>query len=228
MSHEIRTPLNGVVSMADSLIRRTLGKQEREMVELIRSSGVTLERLLSDILDSARIESGQVTIEPVPFDLEQAVADIGALPQAKAEDKGVALEVGFDPALSGLVEGDAVRLRQVLTNLLGNAAKFTEKGRVRLEARPVAATGAGLRVRFAVTDTGPGIAPEHLPRLFKRFSQLEAGARDSQGTGIGLFISKTIVEAHGGSITVQSRPGRGTLFTVWLPKAQLERRQVPA
>ena len=219
MSHEIRTPLNGVVSMADSLTRRPLGDQEREMVELIRSSGVTLERLLSDILDSARIESGQVTIEPAPFDLEQAVADIGALWRVKAEDKRVALEVDFDPSLSGTVLGDAVRLRQVLTNLVNNALKFTSEGAVRLNV----SAADGDRVLFRVSDTGVGFDREQRNRIFRRFQQADGSiTRRYGGTGLGLAISTALVELMGGALDCESTPGEGSSFWFEIPLPRVE------
>ena len=222
MSHEIRTPLNGVVSMADSLTRRPLGAQEREMVELIRSSGVTLERLLSDILDSARIESGQVAVEPAPFDLEQAVGDIGALWRVKAEDKGVTLEVDFDPALSGLVEGDAIRLRQVLTNLVSNALKFTGAGSVRLIVEAATAD----RVRFRVSDTGVGFDTEQRSRIFHRFQQADGSiTRRFGGTGLGLAISTALVDLMGGALDCESKPGTGSSFWFDIPLPRVE--QVP-
>ena len=222
MSHEIRTPLNGVVSMADSLTRRPLGEQEREMVELIRSSGVTLERLLSDILDSARMESGQVAIEPAPFDLEQAVSDIGALWRVKAEDKGVALEVEFDPALSGLVEGDAVRLRQILTNLVNNALKFTTEGHVRLTV----AAAADDRVAFRVSDTGVGFDREQRSRIFRRFQQADGSiTRRYGGTGLGLAISTALVDLMGGSLDCDSAPGEGSSFWFDIPLPRVARTE---
>jgi len=225
MSHEIRTPLNGVVSMADSLIRRPLGAQEREMVELIRSSGVTLERLLSDILDSARMESGQVTIEPAPFDLEQAVSDIGAMWRVKAEDKGVALEVDFDPALSGLVEGDAVRLRQILTNLVNNALKFTSEGSVRLAV----AAAAGDQVTFRVSDTGVGFDREQRNRIFRRFQQADGSiTRRYGGTGLGLAISTALVDLMGGALDCESKPGEGSSFWFEIPLPRVARTETAA
>ena len=214
MSHEIRTPLNGVVSMADALTRKPLGTQEREMVELIRSSGVTLERLLSDILDSARMESGQVTIELAPFDLEQVVGDIGALWRVKAEDKGVALEVDFDPDLKGQFEGDAVRLRQILTNLVNNALKFTSKGHVRLTV----AAAADDRIAFRVSDTGVGFDREQRGRIFRRFQQADGSiTRRYGGTGLGLAISTALVDLMGGALDCESTPGEGSSFWFEIP-----------
>lgn len=214
MSHEIRTPLNGVVSMADSLARRDLDPQEHEMVELIRSSSATLERLLSDILDSARIESGQVTIEPVAFDLQQAVSDVAALWRVKAEDKGVALEVDYDPALTGLFEGDAVRLRQVLTNLVSNALKFTSEGAVRLTV----SAQEGDRVAFRVSDTGVGFDEAQKARIFQRFQQADGSiTRRFGGTGLGLAISTALVDLMGGALDCDGQPGEGASFWFDIP-----------
>jgi signal transduction histidine kinase/ActR/RegA family two-component response regulator len=225
MSHEIRTPLNGVVSMADSLARRDLDPQEREMVDLIRSSGATLERLLSDILDSAKIESGQVAIEPVAFDLEQTVGDVAALWRVKAEDRHVALEVDFDPALAGHVEGDAVRLRQVLTNLVSNALKFTAEGAVRLSVTG----GEEGRVLFRVTDTGVGFDNDVRSRIFGRFQQADGSiTRRYGGTGLGLTISAALVELMGGTLDCDSTPGEGSAFWFEIPLPTIEAPVQPA
>jgi signal transduction histidine kinase/ActR/RegA family two-component response regulator len=219
MSHEIRTPLNGVVSMADSLARRDLDAQEHEMVELIRSSGATLERLLSDILDSAKIESGQVTLEPVAFDLEQVVSDVAALWRVKAEDKGVALNVGFDPTLSGFVEGDPVRLRQVLNNLVSNALKFTADGAVSISVQAV----EGGRAAFRVSDTGVGFDAEQKGRIFTRFQQADGSiTRRYGGTGLGLAISTALVELMGGALDCESTPGEGAAFWFEIPLPEAE------
>ena len=192
------------------------------MVELIRSSGVTLERLLSDILDSAKIESGQVAIEPAPFDLEQTVSDIAALWRVKAEDKGVTLELDFDPALSGAVEGDAVRLRQVLTNLVSNALKFTGEGKVRL----IVEAAADDRVAFRVSDTGVGFDKEQRSRIFHRFQQADGSiTRRYGGTGLGLAISTALVELMGGELDCESRPGAGSSFWFEIPLPRVERSE---
>src|SRR5690606_24473290 len=182
MSHEIRTPLNGVVAMAEALAGRDLREQDRELVNIIRSSGVTLERLLSDILDVARIESGKVTIEPAPFDLEEASRDVSALWAPLAMGKGVELRLEYDPALPRLVLGDAVRLRQVLTNLVSNALKFTQEGSVTLKVARI----EGDRVRFTVLDTGIGFDAEFKSRIFHRFQQEDGSiTRRFGGSGLG-------------------------------------------
>ena len=214
MSHEIRTPLNGVVAMADALAQRDLNADERDMVEVIRSSGATLERLLSDILDSARIESGQVTIETAPFHLGRAVQDVAALWRIPAEAKGVPITAHVDPALDRLVDGDAVRVRQVLTNLVSNALKFTAGGQVVLTVEP----GVEGDVRFTVTDTGVGFDEEQKGRIFSRFQQADGSiTRRFGGTGLGLAISRDLVELMGGRLECDSTPGQGSRFWFEVP-----------
>jgi signal transduction histidine kinase/CheY-like chemotaxis protein len=219
MSHEIRTPLNGVVAMADALAQRELDVDEHDMVEVIRSSGATLERLLSDILDSARIESGQVTIEAAPFHLGRAVQDVAALWRVPAEAKGVMITAHVDPALDRLVDGDAVRVRQVLTNLVSNALKFTAEGQVGLTVKPGVEGG----VRFTVTDTGVGFDEEQKARIFGRFQQADGSiTRRFGGTGLGLAISRELVELMGGRLECDSRPGEGSRFWFEIPLPPVE------
>lgn len=219
MSHEIRTPLNGVVAMADALGQRDLNADEHEMVEVIRSSGATLERLLSDILDSARIESGQVTIETAPFHLGRAVQDVAALWRIPAEAKGVTVVAHVDPAFDCLVEGDAVRVRQVLTNLVSNALKFTAEGQVTLTVEP----GVEGDVRFVVADTGVGFDEDQKARIFGRFQQADGSiTRRFGGTGLGLAISRELVELMGGWLECDSTPGQGSRFWFEIPLPPVE------
>jgi signal transduction histidine kinase/AmiR/NasT family two-component response regulator len=214
MSHEIRTPLNGIVAMADTLARAGMQPREHEMVEVIRASGVTLERLLSDILDSARIESGNVTIETAPFHLGDAARGVGMLWTQTAEEKDVALEVSIDPALDHVVSGDPVRFRQILTNLISNALKFTDAGAVRVAGEM---TPEGL-ARFTVSDTGVGFDDADKERIFGRFQQADGSiTRRFGGTGLGLAISKDLSELMGGSLDCRSRPGEGATFWFDLP-----------
>jgi signal transduction histidine kinase/ActR/RegA family two-component response regulator len=211
MSHEIRTPLNGVVAMADALAGARLPRKEKEMVEVIRSSGVTLERLLSDVLDLARIESGQVTIEVAPFHLGDAVRDVASLSRLRADEKGIALKTMIDPAIDCIVSGDVVRIRQILTNLVSNAVKFTEEGSVSLTASSV---GNG-RVRLEVTDTGVGFDASLKSRVFGRFQQADGSiTRRFGGTGLGLAISRELAELMGGVLDCESKPGEGSRFWV--------------
>ncbi len=219
MSHEIRTPLNGVVAMADALTRARLAPREREMVEVIRSSGVTLERLLSDILDSAKIEAGQIALERSVFDLGEAVRGVAALYRPSADQKGVALRLEVGPAAEGPVEGDLVRLRQVLSNLISNALKFTETGSVTVTASAVDAE----RMRFTVKDTGCGFDEEQKARIFGRFQQADGSiTRRFGGTGLGLSISRDLVELMGGGLECRSRPGEGAEFWFELPLARVK------
>ena len=214
MSHEIRTPLNGVVAMADALSRRSLDTAEHEMVEIIRSSGVTLERLLSDILDSAKIEAGQVTVEAAPFALSQAVKDVAALWSSKVEGGPVALVVTLDPTLERMVVGDVVRVRQILGNLVSNALKFTSAGAVTVTVAPARED----RVRFTVTDTGVGFDAEQKARIFTRFQQADGSiTRRFGGTGLGLAISRDLAELMGGELDCASTPGEGSRFWFELP-----------
>jgi signal transduction histidine kinase/CheY-like chemotaxis protein len=209
MSHEIRTPLNGVVAMADALARSDLGPREREMVDIVRSSSGTLERLLSDILDTAKIESGQITIEPTPFHLADLVRETAALWRPKAEAKGVALEIEIPAAAERQVYGDVVRIRQILTNLVSNALKFTAAGEVRLSIEDAADD----RVRFTVADTGVGFEPEQKSRIFSRFHQADGSiTRRFGGTGLGLTISRELAELMGGGLDCDSEPGQGARF----------------
>lgn len=209
MSHEIRTPLNGVVAMADALARSDLGPREREMVDIVRSSSGTLERLLSDILDTAKIESGQLTIEPAPFHLADVVRETAALWRSRAEAKGVALIVTVPPQAERLVCGDAVRVRQILTNLVSNALKFTAEGEVRLSVEDAGKD----HVRFTVSDTGVGFESDQKAHIFGRFHQADGSiTRRFGGTGLGLAISRELAELMGGELDCDSEPGVGSRF----------------
>jgi CheY-like chemotaxis protein len=214
MSHEIRTPLNGVVAMADALARSELGPREREMVDIVRASSDTLERLLSDILDTAKIESGQITIEPAPFHLADVVRETAALWRPMAEEKGVSLMIGIGPEAERLVQGDVVRIRQILTNLVSNALKFTAAGEVRLNIED----GADDHVRFIVTDTGVGFEPDQRERIFGRFHQADGSiTRRFGGTGLGLTISRDLADLMGGDLDCVSQPGVGSRFWFEIP-----------
>ncbi|MBC6981380.1 response regulator [Caulobacter sp. 17J80-11] len=213
MSHEIRTPLNGVIGVADVLASRPLAAPERELVDTIRASGANLRRLLADILDLARVESGKLEIAREPFHLGEAVRTAAALAQPEADEKGLALEVEVDADCEGLVEGDALRVRQVLTNFLSNAVKFTPAGRVRLSARR---TADG--VRLSVSDTGAGLTPEQMARVFERFQQADGSiTRRYGGAGLGLAISRELAGLMGGELGAESTPGRGATFWLHLP-----------
>ena len=211
MSHEIRTPLNGIVAGADMLSRMPLDEPSRKLVEIVASSGVALERLLSDILDLVRIEAGEVTLETSSFHLGDTIRSAAALAQLKADEKGLSFSVQVTPGVEAVVEGDPIRTRQVLLNLLSNAVKFTDRGSVTLTAE----REPGGQVRIAVQDTGVGFDPEASERIFGRFQQADDSiTRRFGGTGLGLNISRQLVDLMGGSMGATSCPGQGSTF--WL------------
>jgi signal transduction histidine kinase/DNA-binding NarL/FixJ family response regulator len=219
MSHEIRTPLNGILGYADLLLDEgTLQNEDRRRLELIQSSGAALLTVVNDILDFSKIEAGELALDPVGFPLVSTVDAAVSIVRGSAIRSGLAIEGRFDPALPDHVVGDPGRLRQVLLNLLNNAVKFTPAGSVTLtvqrEGTGTAPDGSpGDVIRFAVTDTGIGIAPAQQDRLFKRFSQVDGSiSRRFGGTGLGLAISRHLVTLMGGEIGVESREGQGSTF----------------
>lgn len=212
MSHEIRTPLNGVIAVADLLARSALDERQRELVSIIQGSGATLRDLLTDILDLAKIESGQLVLECAPFDLGELVQSVSALHRMRAEDSGLQLVARVSADVAGLVSGDQLRIRQVLGNLLSNAIKFTSEGEVSLTVERI---GAGDRVRFTVEDTGIGFDQDFKARIFGRFQQADASiTRKFGGTGLGLSICFELAALMGGSLDCDSTPGQGARF--WL------------
>ena len=222
MSHEIRTPLNGVVGMADLLCRKALAPKEREIAEIIRTSGETLERLLSDILDLARVESGSLTLERATFHLGDAIRNSAALSRLKAEEKGLDLRLAIDPVLDGQIEGDPTRTRQILTNLLSNAIKFTEAGVVEVSASVVR---EGV-MRLSVRDSGVGFDAADKARVFRRFEQADGSiTRRFGGTGLGLAICRQLAELMGGDLDCTSAPGKGSTFWADLPLTLAEAAQ---
>ena len=221
MSHEIRTPLNGVIGIVDALSRTPLSPDQKEMVDLIRGSGVTLERLVSDILDVSKIEAGQLDLESRPFDLDEALEPLAVM-AARAEDKGLAFRVERMPEARGQFVGDSTRIRQVLGNLLSNAIKFTATGAVtvRIETWPddPDAPTAAHQLAITVEDTGVGFNAGHASRLFERFNQADGTiTRRFGGTGLGLSICRSLVMMMGGSIEARSTPGVGSRFRFVLP-----------
>ncbi len=213
MSHELRTPLNGVIAVSETLAREQATPRGVELAQLIASSGRLLERVLTDILDFSKIEAGEMLLERRPFDLELVVSRVAELHRASVEAKKVALVWQVSEAAHGCYLGDGVRLTQVLSNLLGNAAKFTEAGEVRLLVDRV--DGA---VRFRVVDTGIGFDESVKARLFHRFEQADLSIRRRfGGTGLGLAICRSLVSLMGGAIDAESTPGKGAVFTVLLP-----------
>ncbi|MFD3265278.1 ATP-binding protein [Phenylobacterium ferrooxidans] len=218
MSHEIRTPLNGVIGVVAALAQTELSPAQREMVGLIETSGLTLERLVSDILDLSKIEAGRLEIETAPFHLAEALEGVLHINRLKAEEKGLAFAADVDDAAHGEFLGDSVRLKQVVGNLLSNAVKFTEQGGVRLRVSLTEAGDGPAHLTVEIRDTGVGFDAETGANLFQRFSQADSTiTRRFGGTGLGLSICKAIVEMMGGEISASSEPGRGSLFRATFP-----------
>ncbi len=213
MSHEIRTPINGVIGMTHVLLDTPLADSQRECVEIVRSSGEALLALVNDILDFSKIEAGKMDFECIEMDVRSVVDD--ALGSVALAALGKDLEIAADVASSvpATVRGDPGRLRQCLINLLSNAVKFTDHGHVAIEVEPLASTAAGVELRFTVTDTGIGIPPERLDRLFREFSQVDSSTtRHYGGSGLGLSIVKRLAGMMGGTVGVASTPDAGSRF----------------
>jgi hypothetical protein len=213
MSHEIRTPMNAVLGLATALLEDDLADEQRRMVSAIRESGESLLRILNDILDFSKLDAGRLTFEPIPFSPATLTQEAVSVHGPAAMAKGVNLHAETDPDLPAMLLGDAGRIRQVLMNLVSNAVKFTDAGEVAIRTRCLGRLGTAVRVRWEVQDTGIGVPPDKLARLFDEFVQADDSiTRRFGGSGLGLAISRRIVEQMGGEISVDSQLGAGSLF----------------
>jgi two-component system sensor histidine kinase RpfC len=221
MSHEMRTPLNGIAGVAELLNTTTLTHQQADLVRLLRHSVKVLKSLVDDVLDISKIEAGRLTVEVVSFDIHKLVSDLVDLLRSGAESKGLDLSSSIDPRIDYNLRGDPHHLRQVLLNLMGNAVKFTDTGHVRLGIKKVHEAADALTLRFEVEDSGIGISPDAVQRIFERFVQADQSTtRRFGGTGLGTTIAKQLVEHMGGTIGVESELGKGSTFWFELPVAR--------
>lgn len=223
MSHEIRTPMNGVVGMAELLCDTALSEEQRLYAETIRSSGEALLNIINDVLDFSKIEADKLTLRPEPFDLERCIHEVLILLQAGARKRSIDLLMDYDLFLPTRFLADPGRMRQVMTNLIGNAVKFTERGHVLIRVVGIEAANGQHQLNVTVEDTGIGIAPENIHHIFGQFAQVDDQAnRKFEGTGLGLAITRRLIELMGGEIWVDSELGKGSCFgfRVTLPLAE--------
>ncbi len=217
MSHEIRTPMNAIVGMTNLLLQQSPPAGQLKYLNAIRQSADNLLVIINDILDLSKLEAGKIEMEHIPFSLTEIVANVREVLNLKAEEKGLELRTEIDAQLPLYLNGDPTRLTQILLNLAGNAVKFTEKGYVELRVTQLETSAEKCRLRFDVEDTGIGIAPEYVAQIFDSFTQAGSDtARKYGGTGLGLTISRQLADLMGGTISVQSEKGKGTVFSVEL------------
>jgi signal transduction histidine kinase/CheY-like chemotaxis protein len=216
ISHELRTPMNGILGMIDIVLGSDLNAEQRDHLQTAQGCAYSLLALLNDVLDLSKIEAGRMALEKIPFELRALIADSKKAQTALALQKGVELRTVIEPDVPHRVIGDPLRIRQMLINLLSNAAKFTDRGWIELRVRTAGDTTAGnIMLILEVADTGMGIAADKLPTIFDKFTQADSSiSRRFGGSGLGLAITKVLAEMHGGTVAVESELGVGSTFTV--------------
>ncbi|MBX5215813.1 MULTISPECIES: response regulator [unclassified Rhizobium] len=228
MSHEIRTPMNGVLGMAELLAKTNLDARQKTFIDIIVKSGNALLTIINDILDFSKIDAGQMKLRKAAFDITEAVEDVATLLSSHAAEKNIELLVRAAPDLPAAVIGDAGRFRQIVTNLVGNAVKFTERGHVFVDVGFETIAGGEIMAIIRIEDTGIGIPREKLETVFDKFSQVDTSStRRHEGTGLGLAITAGLVDLFGGYINVESEWGKGSVFTINLPLAVAAARLEP-
>jgi PAS domain S-box-containing protein len=219
MSHEIRTPMNAIIGLSHLALKTPLNAKQRDYVSKVHNAGTSLLAIVNDILDFSKIEAGKLDIETTDFQVDEVIGSVTTVTAQKAHDKGLEFLADVSSAIPEQLRGDPLRLGQILTNLVNNAVKFTERGEIRLKIELLERTGDKVQLKFSVRDTGIGMTSEQAAKLFQPFSQADMSTtRKHGGTGLGLTISRRLVELMGGEIWLESEPGIGSTFafTVWL------------
>lgn len=216
MSHEIRTPMNGIMGMAELLSKTDLNSKQSTFADVIHKSGASLLTIINDILDFSKLDAGQMTLDSSPFVLADAIEDVAALVSTRVAEKDLELITRVDPVIPQMMIGDVGRIRQIITNMVGNAVKFTEQGHVFINVRKLDGSDipeGNMRLRFEVEDTGVGIPQENLGTIFEKFSQIDnSAARRHEGTGLGLSIASSLINLMHGELGVESEIGKGSTF----------------